>query len=210
MLKSCLCNTGGTFLFTGKGRILSFVAGSLMLKTLVIFALTGLLLFVSCSQHTARSGDKQFYTPVEYNDFIVDQQNAIIKRMIKLTATYDSGSNSEVRIQFDSLVKQSDISLTNIKRLSDYEGDSSLKLQAEQLFEFYNHIFYNEYRQMVEIFLKGSDASDEDITELNRIVQSVRVKEEALNRSLGLAQNVFAKKFDFDFQDSAETPVIEP
>jgi len=180
-----------------------------MLQTLVIFALTGSFLLTSCLQQTARSGEKKFYAPVEYNDFIVDQENAIIKRMIRLTATYDSGSTAEVRLQFDSLVKQSDVSLGNIRRLTDYEGDSSLKLQAEQLFEFYNHIFHNEYRQMVEIFLKGSDATDEDIAELNRIVKSVRVKEEVLNKALGIAQNVFAKKFEFEFQDSAGLTVPE-
>lgn len=176
-----------------------------MKKTLGVIVLFLSLLIGACQQQVARSGERQFFTPVEYNDFIVDQQNAIIHRMVKLTATYDQGSESEIRLQFDSLVKQSDISLSEIRHLTDYDGDSSLKLQAEQLFEFYNHIFHNEYRKMIDIFLKGPDATDADIKELNRIVNSVREKEEALSMALGKTQVAFSKKFKFDFNDSTLT-----
>jgi hypothetical protein len=175
-----------------------------------LVAVTSILFFAACKQQTARSGDRKFYTAVEYTDFISDQQNAIIKRMLKLTDTYDTGTPAEIKTQFDSLVKQSDISLSEIRRLTDYEGDTMLKLDAERLFEFYNHIFHNEYRKMVDIFLKGAEASEEDVAELNRIVKDVRLRESALNASLSKSQVEFSKKFGFEFLDNSagiqETP----
>ncbi len=130
--------------------------------------------------------------------------------MIRLTATYDSGTAQEIRLQFDSLVIQSDQSLKHIQNLSDYEGDSTLRNQARKLFEFYNSIFHNEYKEMIGIFLKGPEATDEDIAELNRIVQSVRVKEEKLNADLNKTQTGFAKKFGFEFLDTTVTHSAAP
>ena len=174
-----------------------------MRRSINLIAVTGFFLFNSCVQPVARSGDKEFNTPVEYNDFIIDQQNAIIKRMIKLPATFDSGTDAEIRIQFDSLVRQSDISLLQIQKLTDYQGDSSVKLKAEKLFGFYNQIFHDEYRKMVEIFLKGDNASPADVAELNKIVKDVRVREKALNQALTEAQVKFSKKFGFEFSENA-------
>ncbi len=171
------------------------IAASLCLSVCLAFILP------SCNHENAHAGDIVFYNPVEYNDFIVDHQNAIIRYMVRLTTAFDNGNDQEVRMQYNALVARSDSSLIMIKQLSDYEGDTTLRNAALELLSFYNQVFHTEYKEMIDIFLKGDTATDADITRLNAIVVRVREREELLNQNLSLAQSQFAVKFKFEFDD---------
>ena len=167
----------------------------------------GVCIFISmpaCKQKHAHAGDIVFYNPIEYNDFVVDHQNAIIRHMVNLTQAFDNGTEQEIRIQYKSLTARSDSSLDVIMQLSDYEGDSVLKAAAVDLLKFYNQVFHEQYKDMIEIFLKGETASDAEIEKLNQHVIYIRNKEDTLNTKLNAAQTAFAKKFQFDFDD--QTP----
>ena len=169
--------------------------------------LLGVCIFVSmpaCKQKHAHAGDIVFYNPIEYNDFVVDHQNAIIRHMVNLTQAFDNGTEQEIRMQYKSLKSRSDSSLHMIKQLSDYEGDSVLKTAAVDLLKFYNQVFHKQYKDMIEIFLKGEAASDAEIETLNQHVIYIRNREDALNKKLNAAQANFAKKFQFEFDD--QTP----
>lgn len=159
------------------------------------------IMLPSCNQEKPHAGDIIFYNPVEYNDFIVDHQNAIIRHMVKLTDAFDNGTEEEIKFQYKALVCRSDSSLAKMEQLSDYEGDTLLRHSAVDLLRFYNRIFHKEYKEMIDIFLKGNLASDADISRLNIIVNSVRTEEERLNQALSLAQNQFAIRFKFEFDD---------
>lgn len=165
------------------------------------------VLFVSCTlffacSPPAHSGDRQFHTAVEYNDFILEQQNSIIRRMLKLNELYDRGTDAEIRIAFDSLVVQCESSLKCIEQLTDFEEDSVLKSDAQRLFTFYNGIFHKEYKRMLDIFLKGELASDAEVEELNRIVIQVGEQEAKLNEALSKSQQAFSKRHGFEFASS--------
>jgi hypothetical protein len=159
--------------------------------------------FIACGD-TAHSGSRTFHTPVEYHDFIVDQQNVIIRQMLKLNELYDSGSEQSIRIRFDSLQASSKQCLTNIRDLSAYEKDSTLKLDALALFQFYNTVFNNEYPRMLQIFLKGELASEAEVKELNAIVESVGHRERVLQEKLINSQTRFSGKHEFEFSPDGE------
>ncbi len=159
--------------------------------------------FIACGD-TAHSGSRIFHTPVEYHDFIVDQQNVIIRQMLKLNELYDSGSEQSIRIRFDSLQASSKQCLTNIRDLSAYEKDSTLKLDALALFRFYNAVFNNEYPRMLQIFLKGELASESEVKELNAIVESVGQRERVLQEKLINSQTRFSGKHEFEFSPDGE------
>ena len=165
------------------------------LREIVLFTC---LLFSACSP-PAHSGDRQFHSAVEYNDFILEQQNSIIRRMLKLNELYDRGTNEEIRVAFDSLVSQCESSLKCIDQLTAFEEDSVLKSDAFRLFSFYNGIFHKEYKRMLDIFLKGELASDAEVEELNRIVLQVGEQEAKLNDALSKSQQAFSKRHGFEF-----------
>jgi hypothetical protein len=95
-----------------------------------------LIVLPSCSQRKAKTANREFYSAIEYNDFVVDQQNQVIQKMVLLTKCYDEGTPAEVRMNFNTLVKQAEQSAVNIEQLSDFDGDSSLKCEAKNLFGF--------------------------------------------------------------------------
>lgn len=163
-----------------------------------------LLTIPSCKQKHAHAGEIVFYSPIEYNDFVVDHQNAIIRHMVQLTQAFDNGTEKEIRMQYKSLTARSDSSLAMVLQLSDYEDDSVLKVAAVNLLQFYNQIFHKQYKDMIEIFLKGDAASDAEVETLNKHVIYIRNNEDALNKKLNAAQANFAKKFQFEFDD--QTP----
>jgi hypothetical protein len=174
------------------------------IRFLVVTILFAFVLFGACSP-PAHSGDRQFHTAVEYNDFILEQQNSIIRRMLKLNELYDRGTDKEIRIAFDSLVVQCESSLKCIEQLSAFEEDSVLKTDAHRLFSFYNGIFHKEYKRMLDIFLKGELASDEEVEELNRIVIQVGEQEAKLNEALSKSQQAFSKRYGFEFASNETT-----
>jgi len=159
-----------------------------------------LTIIASCNNHHARSGDITFDNPIEYNDFIVDQQNVIIEHMIELSNSYDNGKRDTIQDAFNCLVIACDSSKALIDNLTAYENDSTLKISASELFNFYSSIFHKEYKEMLDIFLKGELASDSEISRLNNIVTYVREKEEDLNLKLTASQHSFSQKYGFKFE----------
>jgi hypothetical protein len=170
------------------------ISGSILLGLLFFSAFAVL----SCNE-PAHSGTYTFHTPVEYHDFIVDQQNTIIRQMLKLNELYDSGSEQTIRSRFDSLQGSSNLCLNNIRSLSPYENDSTLKRDALALFQFYDTVFKAEYPRMLQIFLKGEQANERELEELNSIVNKVGLREKVLQDNLIRSQTKFAGEHQFEF-----------
>jgi hypothetical protein len=158
---------------------------------------------ISCGG-SANSGSYRFHSPVEYHDFIVDQQNVIIRQMLKLNELYDTGSEKAIRERFDSLRASSEVCLTNISNLTAFEDDSSLQKDALALFRFYDAVFAKEYARMLQIFLKGEQATEAEVIELNAIVESVGLREKALQDKLIQSQSRFASEHQFEFSADGE------
>ncbi len=124
--------------------------------------------------------------------------------MLKLNELYDSGSEQTIRSRFDSLQGSSNLCLNNIRSLSPYENDSTLKCDALALFRFYDTVFKTEYPRMLHIFLKGEAASEEEINELNSIVTQVGRREKVLQENLIRSQSKFAVKHRFEFSPDGQ------
>lgn len=182
---------------------INFTAMNLRGKGLALTLIVVYSICVMACTPPAHSGDRQFHSAVEYNDFILEQQNSIIRRMLLLNELYDRGTDSEIRSAFDSLVIQCDESLACINALSAYEEDSVLKTDAQRLFVFYDGIFHKEYKRMLDIFLKGELASEAEVEELNQIVIQVGEQEAKLSEALSKSQAKFSKQHGFDFASSA-------
>lgn len=166
--------------------------------------LCSILFFSSCSGEKARSGGIIFEDPVAYHDFIVDQQNVIMHHMVILTESYDQGNEEMIQESYLNLVNACDSCAFLIEELTPYEHDSSLQKASNELFKFYTRVFHHEYKEMLDIFLKGSMASDADITSLNRIVEEIRQEEEVLTKRMEQVQHSFASIHKFQSSDSSE------
>jgi hypothetical protein len=167
----------------------------------VVSTLLFTFVIVSCNENTATCGKVILTTPVAYNDFIVDRQNEIIQKMVKLNQLYTEGTNKEIAWHYKELIACTDSNLNKIKILTPYENDSSLKLKAFNLIAYYSKIFHHEYKEVVDIFLEGYNPSDKEMDRIYNIIQDVKKNETELNAQLTQAQLAFAKKHGFEFSD---------
>ena len=167
----------------------------------VVSTLLFTFVIVSCNENTATCGKVILSTPVSYNDFIVDRQNEIIQKMVKLNQLYTEGTNKEIAWHYKELIACTDSNLNKIKILTPYENDSSLKLKAFNLIAYYSKIFHHEYKEVVDIFLEGYNPSDKEMDRIYNIIQDVKKNETELNAQLTQAQLAFAKKHGFEFSD---------
>ena len=167
----------------------------------VVSTLLFTFVIVSCNENTATCGIVILSTPVAYNDFIVDRQNEIIQKMVKLNQLYTEGTNKEIAWHYKELIACTDSNLNKIKILTPYENDSSLKLKAFNLIAYYSKIFHHEYKEVVDIFLEGYNPSDKEMDRIYNIIQDVKKNETELNAQLTQAQLAFAKKHGFEFSD---------
>lgn len=167
----------------------------------VVSTLIFAFVIVSCNHKDATCGKVILSSPVEYNDFIVDRQNEIIQKMVKLNQLYTEGTNKEITWHYKELIACTDSNLNKIKILTPYENDSTLKLNALNLIAYYSKIFHNEYKEVVDIFLEGYNPSDKEMDRIYNIIQDVKKNETYLNTQLTQAQLAFAKKHGFEFSD---------
>jgi hypothetical protein len=167
----------------------------------VISTLIFTFVIVSCNENNATCGKVILSTPIAYNDFIVDRQNEIIQKMVKLNKLYAEGTNKEISWHYKELIACTDSNLNKIKILTPYENDSTLKLKALNLIAYYSKIFHNEYIEVVDIFLEGYSPSDAEMDRIYNIIQDVKKNETELNTQLTQAQLAFAKKHGFEFSN---------
>ena len=71
----------------------------------VVSTLLFTFVIVSCNENTATCGKVILSTPVAYNDFIVDRQNEIIQKMVKLNQLYTEGTNKEIAWHYKELIR---------------------------------------------------------------------------------------------------------
>jgi len=167
----------------------------------VVSTLIFTFVIVSCNENSATCGKVILNTPIAYYDFIVDRQNEIIQKMVKLNQLYKEGTNKEISWHYKELIACTDSNLNKIKLLTPYENDSSLKLNALNLITYYSRIFHNEYKEVVDIFLEGYNPSDAEMERIYNIIQDVKKNETELNTQLTEAQLAFAKKHGFEFSN---------
>jgi hypothetical protein len=177
------------------------------IKTAMPGCIPAVFLFIlfntGCDRPQASSGNHTFYGPVEYNDFVVEQQNRLIVSMVNLNKAYESGENLLIRSRYDSLLLNTRSVRNELQQLSDFAGDSSLKSEACNLVAWYDSVFHTDYHEMVQIYLKGANSTDEDIQRFVEISRAVSINESQRIKAFELVQIRFARKFGFEFAQPA-------
>lgn len=164
------------------------------MRTLLLLLLVGTAALHSCSLPVAqgRNGET-FTTALEYNNYIIERQNGVIYHII------DFSKMAEVDLEVTEMllnrgVKLTDSVLTDVKNLSAYKGDSSLRNAAVSMFTFYHKVFDEDYREMLTIRKKGTSASDDDYLRLQQIQQRLEQEEGEKDKYFHNAQQDFAEK----------------
>jgi hypothetical protein len=164
-----------------------------MKKTLLLF-------FMLVSGMLQLAIAQQFKTPVEYHNYILNEQLKVVNTIISFSNQFDS-KDSILIANYNRTKAILKKSWENIKNLPPYNGDSELKDAAQPLFEMYYTAMDVEYSEMVDMFIK-KDFGKKTQERVNILLNSINDREKKLDAHLKEAQANFAKKYDLKIEDN--------
>lgn len=128
---------------------------------------------------------------VAYNDRIVNEQTKIGKAILE----YSSNPNDQTLQGIKDQVKGG---LAVLKSMKPYEGNSSLRDAAKDLFKFYQEVAEDEYKKIADLMKdSGKYTKDELVDKINKYADDIGKKEKPLDAKFQSLQEAFAKKYGF-------------
>ena len=148
---------------------------------------------IACKQPVKGKDGKVYKDAVEYNDYIINRQSAIMQDVIDFLKVSETNLDSARKMLNDYAVKIEKM-VEEIKGMPPYKGDSVLRDAAVGSFGFYKKMFQNEYKQIIDIRLSSNGQTEDAVAEMDRIVDKITVEEEKFDKVFHNAQGDFARK----------------
>jgi len=165
------------------------------------FSAIVLLLFFVINGN-AQTAAPKFETAIEYNDYIVDQQTAVgVAITAYMNEVNDSLSTKEScnKQRLLSLAKVKDCR-NNVKAMSGWKGDVSLRDTALLLFNFYVTTFENSYSQVLDLIFTYP-FTEETKAALDKIIAELTADEAVYDSWFLNCQERFALKNGFSLTE---------
>jgi hypothetical protein len=126
--------------------------------------------------------------PVEYNDKIVEQYNAVYNAIDSLdNLLYEDELNEDlVQEQYDVAVSTVDQAIKRIKDLGAFNGDDHFQTAAIEYFERVKDVLENDYPELIDLSKRlesedfDEDAWDSYFDKIDELYDKLSEKEDAL------------------------------
>ncbi len=139
---------------------------------------------------------------VAYNNLIVNQQVAIIGKIDALNNTYAKYIPSEMDKSYKLVISQVINSTDSVKKMSNFDRNSSLKDAALKLFAVYKSSIENEHSEMIRLYklYVENKLSDEDTKKVEKLYIEAKKKMDAELENFKKVQQEFADEYKFKLQ----------
>lgn len=160
-----------------------------------------LILFISACVSSGLS--QTFKTAVEYNDYIVAEQDKIGEKIMEFnTLIEDLNSTKELaNNKIQEVLKVIKSSIAAIEKLSDFEGNKELRQTTLDLFKYYEKCIGVYYVEIINI-IYAAELTDDSTVQLQKIMDKITSEEKILDENFSKAQNNFAKAHNFQLIDN--------
>lgn len=155
------------------------------------------LLFVCGFQLVSVAQTPTFKTAVEYNDYIITQQNRVLTAITDFNLSLDSGSIRYAHSKRDVIASVADDALLKLKKLPAYKGNTQFRAVTITLFEFYKSSAEVEYKEMIDLVMRPEKITNEIMKRINQLVDQVSDYEKKLDANFAEAQQKFATDNNF-------------
>jgi predicted ribosome quality control (RQC) complex YloA/Tae2 family protein len=157
---------------------------------------------MACKQSVKGTNGVAYKSATDYNDYIVNRQTTLIKRVMEFGKVADVNLDSAQALLTKS-VKEVETMIGEIKGMPPYKGDSSLRNAAIASFSFYKKVFEKDYATILNIRKKGEgNITPEDAVQANSIIENITKEEEGLDKTFQSAQRDFASKNSMQLKDN--------
>lgn len=181
------------------------------MKRILVSLVSLLLLMASCKQKNyVGSNGVEFTSAIEYNDYIITRQKTVVSEISRYGNAAQVNADS-AEIILDKTVEHIGNMLVEIKGMPAFNGDSSFRDAAIELFNFYKKSFSTDFKEMLNINRKVElDTFDEsDIARFKQIEEDISKKENPLDAKLKEMQMQFAKKNNLKLTDNSVQKEID-
>ncbi|MDP9229120.1 MAG: hypothetical protein M3O67_00440 [Bacteroidota bacterium] len=164
------------------------------INSVVMILAASTLLFASCNLADRKGKNGIVYkTAAQYNNYIVDRQKSVAIYITDFSRMVQINPDSAEYIR-NKAIQEIDTSITGIKGMPSFKGDTILRDVAINSFLFYRKLFMEEYKEIVTIFKKGPPISLQDQMFVKDLSLEIARQEEKYDRALHNAQYEFARK----------------
>lgn len=150
--------------------------------------------FIMLASGLVSAQGQTFKTAVDFNDYIVKQQNLIGTDLTKLVEAMGRDEKSAWKAH-GIVIATSETVIKNVKECNPYPGGTSLKLSALDLFGYYLKSLKNDYKRVIELLYK-TGFTQADQAEMDSIVAKVTEEEAVFDAAFAKAQKEFADKYN--------------
>lgn len=145
-------------------------------------------------------GQAPFNTAVEYNDFIVNEQNLVGEAINDLMSNMLEDSITVWAHYNAGLIITKNCFLA-IQNAPAYENNTYFRDASIELFQFYLDVFSNEFRELITYYTDPNISFEKLDEELNRISEAITLKEDLYDNNFANAQAQFAEEYHFNLLD---------
>ena len=160
----------------------------------VLLALACVVFVISCKTQTRKGANGVTYnTAQEYNDYIVGRQTKLVERVMDFVKVSQTDLDA-AEVLLDTCVKEAHQMANEIKGMSPFKNDSTLRDAAVSIFGFYEKIFDKDYRDLIHLKKEQDGTSMEIENRIREIVTKVTEEEKGFDNRFRTAQQAFASK----------------
>lgn len=166
------------------------------MRTFTLFIAAVIMLAISSCGGKSGSGDSDkltFSSAVDYNNYIIGQQEKIVNKMNELSEAIDAETYDIAGTKREELVKQCVTSIDSVKALEAFNKNTGFRDEAVTLFTFYKAISEKEYKEMLDI-LKKENIGEPDVARMNEIKEDITKRENERDGAFASAQSTFYKE----------------
>ncbi|MEX1188758.1 MAG: hypothetical protein WED33_05825 [Bacteroidia bacterium] len=153
------------------------------MKYLIFCVSASIIIGLASCKPKAHCGEIEFRNVEEYTAFVLKQQDRIKMQMLSLNTEFETGNATQIKQEYSQLILTCDSTLLLINKLSAYDGQEEFRLSAIKLFSFYSEVFHDEYRNLLEFYLKKETPIQPELDSMNALVGRINKAEDSLVNS---------------------------
>jgi|SRR5687767_14021641 len=165
-----------------------------------IFLLALLILgFVQCKPK--KDPNRTYFENAgKYNDFIYQEQQAVMNSFEVFAAAVNKNNPDSIRISYDAMTKRASESRSSVFKLAPFKGDTMFRYAALDFFDFVNAACNQELKEIRDLSTKDS-VTEEDVKRINELSEVYTIQEKEKNQALIAAQEKFCQAFYVDLKN---------
>ncbi|QJX48695.1 hypothetical protein HMJ29_17930 [Hymenobacter taeanensis] len=164
------------------------------------FLLTAALLTGLATTASAQT----FTDPGAYNNFIVAEQRAMLKKNLRyISKAAHSDNEKKIDSKRQDLIKQTELSLNKVAKMPAFQDDKGFKEQTtEALYQLLK--VYSEDYKAVDMLAATRTATVENMEQYFRLQEIAEAKMQVVNDSVDAAQKRFAQRHKMTISEDPE------